>query len=630
MSVSCIVWDRDTDPPASPANVLCWSTFHERLGVTSVPRHVEDHADRLRSKYLAFIYDLGESELNGRRIVDHLNLGDGLSWWWLTLLAEKSPLKSPRIYCCIRLFALEEMLVERKPSDLQLVSADSQLADAMRTLCDNLNIPFAWRREPKRKERLSVRAIFHSLPYPMQGMAVLARHFLERWAFRRIAKPSWFSDANSVFMCSYFLHLDRSACEAGHFYSRQWGRLPELLHRAGRRTNWLQHFMRSPIVADSRTAVDWVRRFNRAADAEGNHAFLDTYLSLAVVIRAFTDWLRLNVVAWRLRRIRSMFRPKGSALSLWPILRSDWWASVRGSIAATNCFWIELFDAALRSIPRQSAGFYLCENQGWERAMLHAWRKHGHGEIIGVQHATAPFWHLYYFDDPRNWSSMETCRMPMPDRVAVNGPDAWKAFLTAGYPVDELVKAEALRYIDLATHDAALLENAAAKAANGAASDLNVLILGDMIPSTMDRFLTLVEDACELLPSGHSFTFKPHPGYHVELSAYLRLRVHETTEPLDRIVGDYDIIIAANSTSAAVEAFVVGVPAIIMLDGLGLNLSPLRGKPDVEFVSTPEQLAGALARAKPLEGLFPKHQEMFYLDAALPRWRQLLASVGRS
>ncbi len=50
-----------------------------------------------------------------------------------------------------------------------------------------------------------------------------------------------------------------------------------------------------------------------------------------------------------------------------------------GGDAISRLLAIELFDAMMRNLPRQSRGLYLCENQGWERALAHARRKHGHG-----------------------------------------------------------------------------------------------------------------------------------------------------------------------------------------------------------------------------------------------------------
>ena len=52
----------------------------------------------------------------------------------------------------------------------------------------------------------------------------------------------------------------------------------------------------------------------------------------------------------------------------------------------------------MASLPRQRLGLYLCENQGWERIFIRAWRKHGHGKLIGVAHSTIGYWDMRYFD----------------------------------------------------------------------------------------------------------------------------------------------------------------------------------------------------------------------------------------
>ena len=39
--------------------------------------------------------------------------------------------------------------------------------------------------------------------------------------------------------------------------------------------------------------------------------------------------------------------------------------------------------------------------------------------------------------------------MPIPDRVAVNGPVAREAYLEGGYPEADLVEVEALRYLHI-------------------------------------------------------------------------------------------------------------------------------------------------------------------------------------
>jgi surface carbohydrate biosynthesis protein (TIGR04326 family) len=596
----------------------------------SIPRYLEDHAERLRAKYLAFIHDLGEARIGDKRIIDHLDMGDGFSLWWMTELAEKSPFKSPQIYGCLRLLALEEILLEKKPSSLTLNSADRNLAKAIKQLCQTLQIEFVGPSN-KPSSRFSLRKLYGALPYSIQGLVGLVRHLGLRWPLRRLQKPQWFSDENAVFLCSYFSHLDQASCAQGRFHSRQWEVLPKCLHDDGRRTNWLHHFLFGAAVPDVRTGLRWLRLFNRDANEQGYHAFLDTYLTWGGVFRVFKNWVWLNTVAWRLRHIQAVFYPKGSAVWLWPILRGDWQASLNGSVAINNCLWIELFDAALKDIPHQKEGLYLWENQGWEQALLRAWRKHHHGKITGVQHTTVPFWHLNNFHDQRDYKLEQSCPMARPDQLAVNGSVARKAFAGAGYPVAQLVEVEALRYLKLQSHERRPVLGAenrlAAKQRRTASIGVKVIALGDIVLMTVDNFLKLLEEATKVLPSSYKFTFKPHPACAVRLADYPGLRADETTEALDKILGKYDIALATNSTSASVDAYVAGLPVIIVLDGADLNLSPLRGQSGVCFVSAPGELVEALQAADPGTATEAEQNEFFFLDPELPRWKQLLFSA---
>lgn len=622
-----LVWDQKGDPPTGSEHVICWQSYAQSDSISSIPRYLEDNAERLRKKYLAFIYDLGESKINGKRIVDHLDLGDRFSYWWMTTLAEKSPLKSPRIYDCLRLIAVEEMLTEMRPSDLTLAGSDHAVSEAISGLCRKLKIGFRCRLTGAAVRRFSMRRIYDLLPYALKGLLSL-RHVKMRWPLRQLEVPQWFSGDSAVFLCSYFIHLDPILCAQGNFHSRQWEGLPKALHESGRHTNWIQLFLFSAVVPDVDTGIAWGRRFNADALTQGNHAFLDTYLSLGTVATAFKNWLKLNFVSWRLRKVESEFYPDNSSAWLWPLLRDDWHASLGGQLGMSNCLTVAQFDSALAKMPRQETGLYLCENQAWEKALLHAWRKYGHGRIFGVQHSTAPFWHLYYFDDPRCFTAKQTGDLPMPDYLAVNGAQALNSFAKAGYPLSKLVEVEALRYLGLsslvAERNRRSLEQPKWQGLGGVASEIKVLVLGDMIPSSMHHLLSLLEGAMEFLPSEYKITLKPHPGYSVALNNYPKLAADEVKDALHLILNDYDVAIAANSTSAAVDAFVAGLPVIIGCSGDELNLSPLRGQPGARFFSTREELVEALQSAIRGESAAVDKQDFFFLDSNMPRWRQLL------
>jgi surface carbohydrate biosynthesis protein (TIGR04326 family) len=622
-----VVWDQDARPPAHSDRLLYWRRYDQGESASSIPRYLEDHADRLKTKYLAFIHDLGEFRVGEKSVADHLDAGDGFSLWWMTLLAEKSPLKSPRIYDCLRLLALEEILLSDRPASLMLVSPDRALVQAISRLCQKLKIHFRSRRHARSREHRTVlRRIYEAVPSWLQGLLSL-RHSLRRWPLRRVSAPNWHSAADDLFICSYFIHLDRDRCSRGIFHSRHWEVLPKLLHDSGRHVNWVQLFLLSQVVPDVETGIAWLNSFNRDGTRQGLHVFLESYLTAARVVRALGRWVRLICVKWRLRDIQSAFNVNGSHVWLWPMLRRDWHSSLSGPVAFANCLYLTLFDAALAAMPHQSTGLYLCENQAWEKALLRAWRRHGHGEIIGVQHATVPFWHLYYFDDPRSLRAKGNCPMPLPDFLAVNGMAAWNAFADGGYPKEKLIEVEALRYLYLGRAQQ-LRSSSRGRGERRELGSLRVLVVGDMIPASMDNLLTLLDDAVRLMPAEYEFMLKPHPGYAVDLGRFPALKIKATTQPLSELFDHYDVVLAANSTSAAVDAYVALLPVIVAVDGAGLNLSPLRGRQGAYFASNARELLDSLQSVANGAGQDFRQDDCFFLSPDLHRWKRLLARSG--
>lgn len=608
MSGAVLVWDRDGAPPEGPGEVWLWRAY---AAERSVPARLEANAERLRAKYLAFVRDIGQARVDGRRIVEHLSLDGEFSFWWMTWIAEKSPFKSPGVYACLRVLAFEEVLRERRPARVELESPNDDLAEALGGLCAALEIAFARRPGPRAARRRT--------PSELLGAAAFARQLATRRRLGPGPKPAEFASKDSVLICSFFAHLDSASCARGEFRSRYWDGLPDALVAGGKRVNWLQQFVHgySSDAPNAATSLSWLARFNADAGRQGFHAFLESCLTPALALAAFRDWRALCAAERRLRgAVERAFVPEGSAANLWPLLRDDWRRSLSGPAGALNCLWARLFDAAFESMPRQELGLYLYEGQGWEAAFLRAWRRHGHGTAIAVAHSTVPFWHLYNFDDPRVFADPAPTR-PQPDRLAVNGPAATRVFAGVGHPAAALVEVEALRYLGLSTL-------ASVRAPESSAPARNLLVVGDVIAESMSSLLANLEGALKSLPSGYRITLKPHPLFPVDAAAHPGLPIEKTTaEGLDRILGGFDAAIAANSTSACVDAHLAGLPVIVGLNGSDLNLSPLRGEAGVRFVGTAAEMADALANARRAPAA-----EFFHLDANLPRWRRLLGTGG--
>lgn len=612
------IWDSEGTPPNHSEEIYLWNGYSEGNSTHSLLRYVETHGERLRCKYLAWIHDLGESKINGKRLIDHLALEDGLSYWWMTLFVEKSPWKSPSIIDALRLLALEEIIVQKKPKRLCLVSSNQNLHISLRDLCQCQNVAYEWKRLPRKSLwQHDIRSSFRLLPKSIQAFASLIRYLYIRWPFRQQDKSGWVSGENSLFFCSYFFNIVPTQAKEGIFNSRYWEGLLALVKQLGFVENWLQIYYPHDAVPNTKVAMDLVKSFNRK---KGFHSFLDAYLSWRLVWSVIKRWFKLTLISYRLRKIKQAFRPQGSQVSLWSLMRSDWYDSILGSTAISNLLWIELFDMAIQDIPHQKKGLYLCENQAWERALIHAWHKHGHGQLIAVAHATVRFWDLRYFADLRTVRSSDSYSMPQADLVALNGKAAIENCLNGACPEETIVECEALRYGYLNDFFARNLPK------RNLGDPVRILVLGGFMPAGTIKALKLLEAATSHITFPVEYTVKPHPNYLVNSDDYPSLHFKVVTGPLLDVLWNYDIAFSDNQTSAAADAYFSGLPVVVMLDGTELNFSPLRGQDGVRFVSTPEELAGALRAMNLKRETNVDLSQFFFLDPKLPRWQRILSN----
>ena len=144
MNKPLIIVNSINDNYKSSGLVYTWTGYLESSSNFSILKFIEEHADELRAKYLEFIHDLGEYELQNYKIRDHLEVDGELSLWWMSLLAEKSPWKSPKIIDCIKVMAVEKIIDNKSPNQIILQIDNKNLARTLENLCKKLEISFLW------------------------------------------------------------------------------------------------------------------------------------------------------------------------------------------------------------------------------------------------------------------------------------------------------------------------------------------------------------------------------------------------------------------------------------------------------------------------------------------------------
>lgn len=620
-----LLWDDETPPPKGDWVTVLWRSYgmDEAPEAVSIPRLVEEQADALRARYLAWIYELGETHIRGKRLVDHLQLRPGFSAWWMSLLTEKCNFaKSPQISDAIRLMAFTDLAAHHSLRSITLRSANQPLAECIRLWCAESGVAFDWQRQSKHIVGLSwVRHLYQSLPLPLQALAWLLKYVIGRFPLRGVGLKEWQQTDGQITFVSYLFNLVPDAAKAGRYESRYWAHLPAELQSENCKTNWLHLYVKDALLPSAGEAADVIRNFNKTERGAQVHVTLDSFLTARVVLKTLSDWCRL---VWTGRRLQQLISSTAcNGLDLWPLFTEDWRQSTGGATAMSNALNLNLFESAMKSLPQQRVGVYLQENQGWGFGLIQAWKASSQGCLVGCPHSSVRFWDLRYFFDPRSYSRIGNNYLPLPDQVALNGKAASDAYLAGGYPVEDLVQVEALRYLYLD-------EASVRPVADSSTSEdcLRLLVLGDYLPSNTQLQMCLLEQAAQCLPEGTIIMVKPHPNCPVQPVDYPNLRMEVTMEPVSKLLVCCNVAYTSSVTSAAVDAYCTGVPVVSVLDPNTLNLSPLRGREGVLFASTAEDLASALISAASTPRLAVCGQDFFTLDSKLPRWRKLLLELS--
>lgn len=625
MAHTLLVWDAEGSPPVGDWTTVLWSSFGKASdpSVISIPTLVEEQADALRARYLAWIYELGETRINGKRLVDHLELRPGFSYWWMTSMAQKfNASGTSQIDNAIKAFALESLVLELKPKSIVLVSNNKKIALTLQNFCQNLRLSFKWNfaKQPEEPKPIA-RLIYNSLPSPICALIYFLWYLLRSLPLSRKKQLPPLSFNGEITFIDVLVHLGRKAFTTGTFISNYWTSLVDKLSRSNIKTNWLHNYFYQESIPTFVQAQRLIECFNKCYGGIQAHGLIETNLSLSVFIKVLKDYFRISRVSFSLPAFSHHFRAADSNLDLWPLFKNEWIDSMRGQDAMKNCLRISLYEKTFSGIPYQKLGVYIQENQPWEIALIYAWKAAGHGKLIGTPHTNVRFWDLRYFYDARSYERTGKNVLPIPDMVAVNGPVAKKAYLEGGYPEPKVTEVEALRFLHLLNHTSA---NTLVKSPSKA---LKVLVCGDFLSATNYKILSWLSIAAQSLPPDTSYVFKPHPAYPVNLSDFRSLPLIMTDAPLTELFAECDVIFTSNSTAVAVDAYCSGIPVVQVLDGNTFNMSPLRGLKDMVYVTNPMELVEALLKAQHREPVVP--EPYFYLDEDLPRWQEMTKSSMR-
>lgn len=625
--------------PVSPppeTDCLLWDGWEAPEGVLILNSLLEEQIIAIRSEHMLWAFNTGLAAISdGRTLSGALTQGQTPSMWWTSLIYERHPRLSPNLYTIYKLRCLE-LLLERGGYDtVELRGGDSMLRDVMKALCQSRQTSFIMQpgKNDPQKEKAHP---YWLLPAPLRAIIRYVHWwFTIRRKLRPLGKlPKPQKDILPATIITYFPNIDLQAAGAGRFRSRYWESLHDILNEEAQKQNsqfvhWL--FIRFPSPDFSLTqCAELARHFQQNGRDGLSFSFLEQFLDGKGLCSSLARWLRLSVASLILQRdFSQLCRFNNSKLNFWPYMRAQWAESMRGWRCLERCLHNNALLRFANIAGIQRWNLFAMENCPWERMATEALRKiEKNGPVIGAQHSTLRPTDFRYFDAPETFISPD-CAAFQPDIIAGNGDSACDQWRANGMPPKRLHKVEALRYLYLAgkhtrAGDTDLPPQPCKPQEPGYGSRLLVLT-GFFQQENMHQLGLLEQALRHSLLASWRIILKPHPYGPVQwwldkMPFEDRAKISLSHAPLASEFTQGTTVWACNSTSASLEAALLGLPLMVMAPAGDFDLCPIQNVPGLRRTANLADLNSALRNPQPV------HIPDGYLDLdpQLPAWRELL------
>ena len=107
--------------------------------------------------------------------------------------------------------ALAKVVKEKRPSSIELVSKNSNLAEGLSGLCESLSVKFIWRSTDQQKKNWLSSIFSHVI----RVSAFIGSYVVKHWALKTVRVQDWFFGKDAIFIFSYFFNLDQRASNLG-------------------------------------------------------------------------------------------------------------------------------------------------------------------------------------------------------------------------------------------------------------------------------------------------------------------------------------------------------------------------------------------------------------------------------
>ena len=517
--------------------------------------YFEKNSEEIKNEIILFISKIKKKKINDLELRKFLSFDNDFSIWDISLINEKNVYKSDCILNLTKFIAIKKILKKNFTKKIILQNFDKKFIQKLKKTSIYKNYKFELGSLKKTKINFKEKILLK-----INNSVLLSILYFLFFCFKNLSNKN-LKDVKKIkkkkIIFNYFTQYDQKKLEKGIFCPKQW---PDITYKLNN-ILWINIFLPNKKFGN----IHQINSFIKKKEIN-NIFFINNFFEYNILLKVFkTFFISLYKFYFFIRKFKF---DKGNYNDNLIFLKDD----IKKSLCCFHLFQNLAYHFLIQNILKKTNKsvneiFYLFENQPWEKSLIFASRNLKIQNIYAYSHTTINYWHLNYFNT--NNDNKNFLKNNFPEIILCHSENCRKHLLSQGYKSNQLIKVSAERF-RWATK---------IKKKNFDKKKTRILVIGDYekkINSNLIKEINYFMNK-DLNNLRYSVTYKPHPSTFYDLN-FLSKKINITRKNLNRILGEYEIILSTNSTATSAEASLTNKKILIFIDYSNLDLSPFKLK----------------------------------------------------
>src|SRR3989338_7606478 len=405
-------------------------------------------AERLRDRYMQFIAGLSRDiRYKEKNLRELFSVDNHATLWWFSLISEKSTLKSKAFNNLAQLDSIIKSSGDNAIEEIIFWCRNKNLQDALAGYASERSIRF--RIFPKGllgglKAHISGSQKIFYLRHILFLLNFAANFMRRTWKIKRaIARPGQGlgTHEGEMLVITPYPNIDIALAQKGIFRNKFYPFLQEALESKGENICWIAMNIDNNSISFSES-LEYAKGFIKNGCSI---FFLEEFNSAGGQIKALATMLKNGLKFLRIENSLSKAHTFGN-YNFYPLLKDDWYSSFVGQAGYAGLLYYNMFKSMFDRFKVKKC-LYFYEMQTWEKALICARDAVGSNtSLYGYQAGTISRMLLNLFNDPSEMADDTLYALPRPDRVICSGRLPYTYMRESGWPEENLLVVEAIRY----------------------------------------------------------------------------------------------------------------------------------------------------------------------------------------